>query len=67
MNKTLVVSIGKCDNCGKAIKYGATFMGKTYGTDCFNEVAKEFIQLRDKATSVEEMNKLADKYGVKSV
>jgi hypothetical protein len=67
MNKTLVVSIGKCEACGKTIKYGATFKGKVYGTDCFNEIAKEFIELRDKAISVEEMNKLADKYGVTSI
>jgi hypothetical protein len=67
MNKTLVVSIGKCFACGRTIKYGTTFRGKVYGTDCFNEVAKEFIELRDKAASVEEMNELANKYGVESV
>lgn len=67
INKTLVESIGKCSACGHKIKYGATYKGKVYGVDCFNEVAREFIELRDKAKTVEEMDKLADKYGVKSV
>lgn len=67
INKNMVASIGKCSACGHTIKYGATYKGKVYGTDCFKEIASEFIELRDKATTLDEMNKLAEKYGVEAV
>ncbi|MHB8278704.1 MAG: hypothetical protein ACYDIA_13770 [Candidatus Humimicrobiaceae bacterium] len=68
--------IYKCSKCGKDVKYPHFYKNKSYGFDCFQIVAKEFIEKRDAILNgsiwnykthegnIQKLNNLAKEYGV---